>query len=160
MANQFPTESTTTGSTGSTTGLGSSSGTGSSTGTSIGNASGFGSGSTGSSSGSGYGGPSSSTGGSSFAGGTSLAGGSTTTGERTLDRTMDKAVQVTHQAVDRAAGTVGQAANKLRSGYDQLLEMEAEWADTARSRVRESPLAAVGIALAVGLVLGRLTAHR
>lgn len=153
MANQFPTESTTSSTSGgSATGMGSSpSGTGASAGTSIGNASGLGSGSTGSSSGSGYGGVSSSGSGSSF-------GAATATAERPL--TIDKAVQATHQAVDRAAGTVGQAAEKLRSSYDHLMEMEAEWADTARSRVRESPLAAVGIALAVGLVLGRLTAHR
>jgi ElaB/YqjD/DUF883 family membrane-anchored ribosome-binding protein len=91
--------------------------------------------------------------------GTTSYGGAATA-ERTLDRTMDKAVQATHQAVDRAAGTMGQAAERLRTRYDHLMEMEQEWADTARTRVRESPLAAVAIALAVGLVVGRLTSHR
>lgn len=131
MANQFPTESTTTGTTGST-------------GTS---ATGYGS--------SGYGGAGP---GSGLGSGPSSTGAAVPVGNG--ERKLDRAVKATHEVVDRAAGTVEQAAGKLRSSYDHMLEIEHEWADTARSRVREHPLTSIAMALAVGLVVGRLTSHR
>ena len=73
-------------------------------------------------------------------------------------RKLDRAVKATHEAVDRAAGSVEQAAQKLRSRVDQLAEIEREWAESCRIRVREHPLSSIGIALTIGLLIGRLSA--
>ncbi|NRF68202.1 hypothetical protein HLB44_14505 [Aquincola sp. S2] len=86
-------------------------------------------------------------------------GGATpATGDATTERTLERAVKATHEAVDRAAGSVEQAADKLRTSMDKLNSLEQEWAETLRTRVREHPLASCAAALAVGLMIGRISA--
>lgn len=82
--------------------------------------------------------------------------------------TVDRVAQTAHEAIDRLAAKAGPAIDRLRGSAtstgeslrakaDQFGQMEEEWVEQTRSYVRENPLAAVGIAVAVGLVIGKLT---
>ena len=98
---------------------------------------------------------------------TSVAGTADTVADRTLS-TVDRAAQSAHEAIDRLAAKAGPAIERLRGSAtnagstlrakaDQFGELEEQWVDSARSYVRENPIAAVAIAVAAGLVLGKLT---
>ncbi|HEV8692466.1 MAG TPA: hypothetical protein VGQ91_19325 [Ideonella sp.] len=87
------------------------------------------------------------------------------------DPTIDRLAQTAHRAVDRMAESAAPAADKLRSGVDQaadalhtqvdrLSELEKEMLETARAAVRSRPITSVAIALAAGLLLGRLLSAR
>lgn len=65
-----------------------------------------------------------------------------------------------HQAVDRLTETATHAAQSLDARGAQLADAQARFAESARGRVREQPIAALGAALAVGVVLGWLIRHR
>lgn len=102
-------------------------------------------------------------------GGTATMG---STGKLDTDRaaesahgTVDQVAQGAHDTVDRIAAKAGPAIDRVRSAasdvqttaytkYDEFVN--AEWVETAREEVRARPLAAVGIALAAGLLLSRL----
>ena len=79
--------------------------------------------------------------------------------------TVDHVAQGAHDAVDRIADKADPAIDRLRSAasdaqstaytkYDELIN--GQWVETVREEVRARPLAAVGIALAAGLLLSRL----
>jgi ElaB/YqjD/DUF883 family membrane-anchored ribosome-binding protein len=79
--------------------------------------------------------------------------------------TVDHVAQGAHDTVDRIASQAGSAFDRAEStandvsatapsNYDDL--MNSEWAETLRDEVRARPLAAVGIALAAGLLISRL----
>lgn len=76
--------------------------------------------------------------------------------------------QGAHQAIDRLAEQVTPHVQRLQENVagstdmlderaDQLREMTDEWLETLRCTVRENPLAAMGAALAVGLLVARLS---
>ncbi len=67
-----------------------------------------------------------------------------------LSETVAPQVQRLQQSVSSATDAV-----KLRAG--QLRETGEEWVDTLRSTVRENPLTAIGVGMAVGMLLSRLT---
>jgi ElaB/YqjD/DUF883 family membrane-anchored ribosome-binding protein len=73
---------------------------------------------------------------------------------------VDRIAGGAHQAVDRLADTATQAAHSLDAKGAQLADAQARFAESARGRVREQPIAALGIALAAGVVLGWLIRHR
>jgi ElaB/YqjD/DUF883 family membrane-anchored ribosome-binding protein len=98
---------------------------------------------------------------------TSVAETADAVAERTRS-TVDRAAQSAHEAIDRLAakagpaidrlrGTATNAGETLRAKADQFGELEEQWVESARSYVRENPLAAVGIAVVAGIVLGKLT---
>ena|SRR6476661_3411456 len=64
------------------------------------------------------------------------------------------------QTMDRVTDAATQAAGRLSERGQELWEMRGEAADTARSYVRAHPIATIGIAIAIGLVISRLTARR
>jgi len=88
--------------------------------------------------------------------------------DRAADRahnTVDHVSQSAHDTVDRVASSAGSVFDRARSTaneveatvhtkYDDLIN--TEWAETVRDEVRARPLAAVGIALAAGLLISRL----
>ena len=93
-------------------------------------------------------------------------GSSTTT--RPQSDVLSRVVQGAHSAIDKLADTVAPHVQRLEQGVgsasetlhlraDHAREVGDEWAENLRSTVRENPLAAVGIALAVGLLVSRLT---
>ena len=84
---------------------------------------------------------------------------------------LNRVASTAHQAVDRVVGAAGPALEKLRGSAtsageamkakaDQFGAMEEQWIASARSYVRENPLAAVAIAAAVGLLIGKVTGGR
>lgn len=81
---------------------------------------------------------------------------------------LGRVVQGAHNTIDRLAETaaphverlqdgVASAADAVHSRAGQLREIGDEWADSLRSTVRENPLAALAAALAVGMLVSRLT---
>ena len=75
-----------------------------------------------------------------------------------------------HQSIDRlaesAAPRLGRleqsmtgAAEALQARGEHLRETGDEWAESLRTSVREHPLAAIGVAVAVGMLIARLTAR-
>lgn len=82
--------------------------------------------------------------------------------------TVDRVAQGAHDTVDRLAAKAGPALDRARNvasdaqstlygKYDDFMAMEEEWAESARDQIRAHPLAVVGIALAAGLLIGRLS---
>ncbi|WP_377154844.1 YqjD family protein [Roseateles sp. UC29_93] len=96
--------------------------------------------------------------------GSSSATPSSTAAADLVSRVADKA----HATIDRLATTAAPKAQQLQKSLEdtnELLHERAErlrttgneWCDSLRSNVREHPLMAVGTALAVGLLIARLT---
>jgi ElaB/YqjD/DUF883 family membrane-anchored ribosome-binding protein len=84
------------------------------------------------------------------------------------DDMFGRAVQTAHQTIDRVAETaephlrhlqegVTSAAEKLRARGEEVREVSDEWIESLRTTVREHPLATVATALAVGMLIARLT---
>src|SRR6185312_15325073 len=72
-----------------------------------------------------------------------------------VDRLADKAIP----AVERLRGTYNDAAESLRQRADQAIDLKDEWTESLRTAIREHPIAAVGTALALGVIIARLTAN-
>jgi ElaB/YqjD/DUF883 family membrane-anchored ribosome-binding protein len=83
------------------------------------------------------------------------------------DPAIERVARSAHSAVDRVAGTASSAVERVRTGVqgavgtvsERMHDLSANrevWVDDARERVREHPLAAVGVALAAGYLLARL----
>lgn len=81
---------------------------------------------------------------------------------------LARVVQGAHQTVDRLAETVaphvqrmqegmGSATDLLHTGTGSMRDMSDEWADNVRDTVRKNPLAAIAAAVAVGIVLAKLS---
>ncbi len=99
-------------------------------------------------------------------GGASAAGANDSTASgRDL---MGRVVRGAHDTVDRLTETAAPQLQRLQEGVSvateavqaratQLRETGEEWADSLRGTVQKNPLTAVGIALAVGMLLSRLT---
>lgn len=103
-------------------------------------------------------------------GATSPANGAGASGAASSD-VLNRVASTAHQAVDRVVGAAGPALEKLRGSAssageamkakaDQFGAMEEQWISSARNYVRENPLAAVAIAAAVGLIIGKVTGGR
>jgi ElaB/YqjD/DUF883 family membrane-anchored ribosome-binding protein len=73
-----------------------------------------------------------------------------------LSRLSDSA----HQTLERVSGAASGAATRLSERSHELWEKRGEALDTARTYVREHPVASIGIAIAVGLLISRLTSRR
>jgi ElaB/YqjD/DUF883 family membrane-anchored ribosome-binding protein len=119
--------------------------------------------------------PSSSTATSSISAGTAGSGAvdngtdsTTMTGTRAQSEMLNRVVQGAHHTIDKLAETaaphvqrleqgVASASESLHARADHAREVGDEWAESLRSTVRENPLAAVATALAVGLLIARLT---
>jgi ElaB/YqjD/DUF883 family membrane-anchored ribosome-binding protein len=63
--------------------------------------------------------------------------------------TVRRMAQRAHEAVDRLEETLG-------SGSERMMGMQQEYGDYAREQVRTNPLAALGVAFAVGIVFSKL----
>lgn len=82
------------------------------------------------------------------------------------DPAIERMARSAHSAVDRVAGTASSAVERVRSGVssatgtvsERMHDLSASrevWVDSARERVREHPLATLGVALAAGYLLAR-----
>ena len=72
-----------------------------------------------------------------------------------VDRIADKAIP----AVERLRGTYNDAAESLKERADQAMDLKDEWTESLRTAIREHPIAAVGTAVAIGVILAKLTAN-
>jgi ElaB/YqjD/DUF883 family membrane-anchored ribosome-binding protein len=77
---------------------------------------------------------------------------------------MSRVVQGAHQTIDQLAERATphverlyQKGDELGVRADHLREVGDEWAESMRSTVRENPLAAVAVAVAVGMLVARIT---
>ncbi|MDB5869135.1 MAG: hypothetical protein JWP96_1467 [Polaromonas sp.] len=70
--------------------------------------------------------------------------------------TVDRLSSVAHQAVDKVAGSVAGVADRFSDQARWISETPPRVLEASKSWVQEKPLEAVGIALAVGYVIGRL----
>lgn len=66
--------------------------------------------------------------------------------------------ETAQETMGRVSGYAQQAASRLSERGEDLMQSRA--AESARSYVREHPIAAIGIAIAVGLLLSKLTSRR
>ena len=80
-------------------------------------------------------------------GSTSIGNG--TSALESADGTMKRVAQKAHQAVDKIEQTLGTSSEKVM-GWQQ------EYGEMAREQVKAKPLAAVGVAFAVGVVFSKL----
>lgn len=71
---------------------------------------------------------------------------------------VDKVTQGAHDTIDRVASAATHAAERFTDG--RLAHTAHEWRASTTSYVREHPLTAVGIAIAAGYLLSRLTSFR
>ncbi|HEU5297129.1 MAG TPA: hypothetical protein VFU71_20275 [Burkholderiaceae bacterium] len=80
------------------------------------------------------------------------------------DDLIGRIAQGAHQAIDRLAEgavprlqeSMASAGESLHARTDRAREAADEWTESLRCTVRENPLASLGVALAVGLLLARL----
>jgi ElaB/YqjD/DUF883 family membrane-anchored ribosome-binding protein len=77
--------------------------------------------------------------------------------EQATDR-LGRLSDTAQQTMGRVSDMASETASRLRERGQQLLEHPA--VGNARSYVREHPVAAIGIAIAVGLLISRLTSRR
>jgi ElaB/YqjD/DUF883 family membrane-anchored ribosome-binding protein len=74
--------------------------------------------------------------------------------------TVERAAAAAHVAVDRMASGASQVASKVTDQAQRLSDTPLRAVDNAKSLIQEHPLQAVGAALLLGLIVGRLTASR
>lgn len=73
---------------------------------------------------------------------------------------LSRLADTAQQTLERVTQAASQAASRLSERSEDLWALQGRAADTARSYVREHPIATVAIALAVGLIISRLTSRR
>lgn len=72
---------------------------------------------------------------------------------------IDSMSSTAHQTVDKLATSAGHTASRFADQTRLLTQAPAKAVDSSKSLIMDRPLEAVGLALALGFVLGRLTAR-
>ena len=73
---------------------------------------------------------------------------------------MSRATESAQQTLERATRAASEAAERLSERGREFIAMQGPALDKARSYIREHPLATIGVAIAIGLLLSRLTSRR
>ena len=73
---------------------------------------------------------------------------------------IDRLSSGAHQAVDKVAQAATAAAEQIGQRSTELRARQMELTDAARECVRRHPMASIGIALGVGVLLSVLTSRR
>jgi ElaB/YqjD/DUF883 family membrane-anchored ribosome-binding protein len=71
--------------------------------------------------------------------------------------TINRATERVHDTVDRVADAATSSLQQLAVNSEEWLAMKDRAMETTRGYVRENPLMALGIALAVDILLARIT---
>ena len=79
------------------------------------------------------------------------------TSKQQQDNTVDRMSQSAHDTIDRAAQTASAYYERFAEKGEEFMAMQEDWVEAAREYVREKPIAALGIAVAAGYLLGKLT---
>ena len=72
---------------------------------------------------------------------------------------IDSMSSTAHETIDKLATSAGHTASRFADQTRRLTEAPAKALEHSKSWVQEKPLEAVGAALAVGYILGRLTSR-
>jgi len=72
---------------------------------------------------------------------------------------IDSMSSTAHETVDKLATSAGHTVSRFADQTRRLTEAPSKAVDYSKSMIHDRPLEAVGIALAVGFVLGRLTSR-
>jgi ElaB/YqjD/DUF883 family membrane-anchored ribosome-binding protein len=72
---------------------------------------------------------------------------------------VDRMSSVAHQTVDKVASSASETAWRFSDQTRRLTEAPAKALESSKAMVLDKPLQAVAAALAIGFVLGRLTAR-
>lgn len=70
---------------------------------------------------------------------------------------IDRVAQAAHKTVDKVAGAAAPAAAWVQQSADQLKQQQDVLLESCRGYVRERPLVTLGVVLAAGYLVGRLT---
>ena len=73
---------------------------------------------------------------------------------------IDKLTQSAHHTVDRVVSAASSAADRLHVGDSKFAHAAQEWKEQTCTYVKAHPMTAVGIAVAAGYLLSRLTHFR
>lgn len=73
--------------------------------------------------------------------------------------TVDRVTTVAHDTVNRLASGATQVADRVSEQASRVSEASGRAVETSKSWIQDKPLEAVGMALALGFIIGRLTAH-
>lgn len=76
-----------------------------------------------------------------------------------IQRGVDRVSSAAHETVDKLASEATHMADRISDQTRRMTEAPTRALECSKSWVQDKPLEAVGIALAVGFVIGRLTAH-
>lgn len=74
--------------------------------------------------------------------------------------TVDRAATAAHNTVDKLASGVSGVAGKVSDQAQRFTDVPLQAVDYSKAYIKDHPLQAVGVALLVGMVFGRLTANR
>ena len=72
---------------------------------------------------------------------------------------VDRLSSAAHETVDKLASNAAHVADRFSEQSRRVTEAPGQALDYSKSWIQEKPLEAVGVALAVGFILGRLTAR-
>jgi ElaB/YqjD/DUF883 family membrane-anchored ribosome-binding protein len=84
------------------------------------------------------------------------------TGEAMGDKAhagIDRLSSTAHDAVERAANLASSTADRFGSKSRDVLAMGDQWMNVTRECVRDHPFATIGVALAAGYLLSRITSR-
>lgn len=84
----------------------------------------------------------------------------TTTNSATQKQQLERLAETAHGAIDRATQTAAQVAERLGEKSEELLAMKDDYLENTREYVKQNPFMAIGIALAAGYLLGKITSWR
>lgn len=101
-------------------------------------------------------------------GGSTGMGGPSAQASNAGDDLLNRVVQGAHEAIDRLAGTAAPHVHRLQEQVasagetfnvkaSDVRHMSDEWTESLRHTVREHPVAAMATALAVGMLIARIT---
>lgn len=74
--------------------------------------------------------------------------------------TVDRAASAAHNTVDKLASGASSVAGKVSDQAHRFSDVPLQAVDHSRAYIKDHPLQAVGAALLVGWMVGRLTASR
>lgn len=74
--------------------------------------------------------------------------------------TVDRAATAAHNTVDKLASGASSVAGKVSDQAHRFTDAPLQAVDYSKAYIKDHPLQAVGAALLVGLIFGRLTASR
>ncbi|MDP3310821.1 MAG: hypothetical protein Q8S56_07615, partial [Polaromonas sp.] len=74
--------------------------------------------------------------------------------------TVERAATAAHNTVDKLASGASSVAGKVSDQAQRFTDVPLQAVDYSKAYIKDHPLQAVGAALLVGWLLGRLTANR